>query len=149
MYISHVDADETVALWVFDQMTTAEWDAHLDDLQKYISGFKPGKRGASLIIARDFSRPDSKRRVELVRLTGQANFDPFVAFISPNAALRAILAVFGWMQKAPRYEVDFFGSSAAGLSWLQKKRDEPLPKLTANLASAVAEFKEKTGRDLP
>ena len=150
MYVSRVDTDELVALWVFDESTPEEWDAHLRDLATYIASFKgSGRRGASLIIARDFSRPATGHRAELTRLTDLPEFDPFVAFVNPNAALRAVLAMFGWMQKAPRYEIDFFGSSGAGLAWLEKKRGMKLNKLTSFHEEVVAEYRQKMGRDLP
>lgn len=150
MYVSRVDTDEVVALWVFEESTPEEWDAHLRDLARYIASFKAsGRRGASLIIARDFSRPATEHRAELTRLTDLPEFNPFVAFVNPNAALRAVLAMFGWMQKAPRYELDFFGSSAAGLAWLEKKRGTKLPQLSSFHSEVLAEYRQKKGRDLP
>ena len=150
MYVHRHDANDALAIWVFQNSTPEEWDehfAHLRDVATWSN--KTGRRGATMLVARDFSRPDSKRRAELARLTEAMGYDPYVAFVSPSAALRTVLTMFGWVQKAPRYEMDFFGSSDAALRWLEKKRGASLSKLQAMLTDIRTEYKKATGGELP
>jgi len=150
MYVHRHDANEALAIWVFQQSTPEEWDRHFEHLREVATwSNKSGRRGAAMLVARDFSRPDSKRRAELARLTEAAGYDPFVAFVSPSAALRAVLTMFGWVQKAPRYEMDFFGTSDAALRWLEKKRGGSLTKMQAMLEDVRSQYKKETGGELP
>lgn len=150
MYIHRHAADDALAVWVFQASTPQEWDAHFEHLREVATwSGKAGRRGATMLIARDFSRPDAQRRTELAQLTEAAGYDPYVAFVSPSAALRAVLTMFGWVQKAPRYEMDFFGSSEGALGWLEKKRGGSLEKMRSMLTDIRAQYKKETGLELP
>ncbi|AKU95549.1 hypothetical protein AKJ09_02213 [Labilithrix luteola] len=150
MYLHRHDAEDARAVWVFEQSSPEEWDAHFEHLRDLATwSGKTGKRATAILIARDFSRPDSKRRAELARLTEAPGYNPHVAFVSPSAALRTVLTMFGWVQKAPKYEMDFFGTSTSATQWLDKRRPGDSKKLHAMLADITTEYKTKTGKDLP
>lgn len=150
MYLHRHDAKDARAIWIFEQSTPEEWDSHFEHLRELTTwSAKAGKRATAILVARDFARPDAKRRAELARLTEANGYDPHVAFVSPSAALRTVLTMFGWVQKAPKYEMDFFGTCAAATQWLDKKRPGDSTKLQSMLADITAEYKTKSGKDLP
>lgn len=149
MYLHHHDEPTSCAIWIFHNPIAADWEAHFDHLRTLATwSGKTGKRAATILIAPTVDRPDAKQRTQLSRLTEAPGYDPYVAFVTPSAALRAVLTMFGWVQKAPRYEMNFFGSSDAGVRWLEDKRGERLGSLQEALTGLRGEFRQKTGQDL-
>jgi hypothetical protein len=123
MYLWRHDERAGLAVWLFDNASQDDWQAHFADLRTITSWAKPaGRRVAAILIFRDFDRPDAKCRAELARLTEAPGYDPYVAFVSANFAVRAMLTMFSWVQKAPRYDMDYFGTTAEALSWLEGRR---------------------------
>src|ERR1700743_896120 len=112
MYLHRHDERAGLAIWLFDKATDVEWEAHFAHLRPLPPWAKPGgRRVAAILITKDFDRPDAKRRAELARLTEAPGYDPYVAFVSANVAVRAMLTMFSWVQKTPRYEMDFFATT--------------------------------------
>jgi hypothetical protein len=149
MYLHRHDADDALAIWALHESTPQDWDEHFHHIRDVATwSGKTGKRANVILVARDFSRPDAKRRAELARLTEAPGYNPHVAFVSPSAALRTVLTMFGWVQKAPKYEMDFFGSSAAAANWLEKRRGDGV-RLRAMLTDLASEYKTKTGQEFP
>ncbi len=127
MYLHRHDERAGLALWLFQGARDEDWEAHFAHLRQIAEWPKPGgRRVAAILVTKDFDRPDAKRRAELARLTDMPGYDPYVAFVSPNVAVRAMLTMFSWVQKAPRYEMDFFSSTQQALSWLEIKRGSKL-----------------------
>jgi hypothetical protein len=123
MYLHRHDEEEALAVWLFSRATDAEWDEHCGHLRAIATwSKKTEKRAACVLIAMDFDRPDAKRRQELALLTKAPGYDPYVAFVWANAAVRAVLSVFQWVQKAPKYEMDFFPTTTEAVKWLGTKR---------------------------
>jgi hypothetical protein len=142
VYLHRHDNREALAIWAFlGGVTGAEWDqhfAHLRDIATWST--KTGRRAACVLLAPDFDPPDAKRRRELATLTDAAGYDPFVAFVSPNAAIRAVLTVFKWVQKTPKYEMDFFPDTKEAVHWLGTKRGGPLDRLDRLVMEVEAEL---------
>lgn len=135
MYIHRHDAHEGVAVWLFDRTTVEEWELHFEHLRELATwSNRTGKRACTMILNRHFERPDAVRRAELAKCTEAPGYDPYVAFVAPNAAMRAVLTMFTWVQKAPKYELDFFATSRDGATWLEAKRGARLERLHEFLA---------------
>ncbi|HWL87303.1 MAG TPA: hypothetical protein VNO21_15975 [Polyangiaceae bacterium] len=146
MYIYRHDTREAIAVWVFDRTTIEEWELHFEHLRDLATwSGQTGKRAAALLLATNFERPDPKRRAELARCTEAPGYDPYVAFIAPNAALRAVLTMFRWVQKTPKYELDFFATSRDGATWLEDKRGERLHRLREFLAEIRIDYRRAAG----
>jgi hypothetical protein len=145
MYLRRHDERAGAAVWLFDNANQDEWVAHFADLRQIAAWAKPaGRRVAAVLIFRDFDRPDAKARAELARLTEAPGYDPYVAFVSANFAVRAMLTMFSWVQKAPRYEMDYFGTTAQALSWLEGRRGA-LGALQALIEEVRQEYRRSGG----
>lgn len=150
MYLHRNDAQESLAVWVFADATPAEWDLHFEHLRHVATwSAKTGKRTAALLVSRGEKGLDARRRAELVRLTEAPGYDPYVAFVTLNVPLRAALTMFGWIQKAPRYEMSIFSRSNDAFAWLEKKRESSLPTLATMLAEVRSIYESETGKELP
>jgi hypothetical protein len=145
MYVHRHDSQEAVAVWSFNRTTPEEWDEHFGHLREVATWSRAtAKRAACLLIGgKDFDRPDAKRRQELAQLTEAPGYDPYVAFVTPNTALRAVLTVFKWVQKAPKYEMDFFGSSSEGVHWLARQRGGRIIVLERMLRDVEREIQDR------
>jgi hypothetical protein len=97
-----------------------------------------------VLIAGSFARPDASHRGELARLTEAPGYDPYVAFVMPNLAVRSVLTMMGWVQKAPKYEMSFVASTDEALIWLQTRRNDSRIRLQA-MVDAVLEEHRKAG----
>jgi hypothetical protein len=145
MYLERHDERTGAAVWLFDNASAGDWARHFDDLRKVAEWKKPGgRRVAAMLIFRDFDRPDAKTRAELARLTEAPGYDPHVAFVTANFAVRAMLTMFSWMQKAPRYDMDYFGTTAAGQAWLEGRRGA-LPILETMIREVRSEYRQHGG----
>lgn len=150
MYLYKHSEQESLAVWVFAEASGEEWDLHFEHLRQVATwSTKTGKRAATMIISRGEKGLNARRRAELVRLTEAPGYDPYVAFVTLNVPLRAALTMFGWIQKAPRYEMNIFSRSDDAFAWLEKKRGTSLPSLAEMLAEARAIYKGETGNELP
>jgi len=130
MYAFENDPVRSLAVWCFDKATNADWDthfAHLRDLATW-SG-KTGLRPAALLIPGGFDVPDTEHRTELTQLTALPGYDPFVAFVAPNKAVKTVLQLFALFQRNPKYEMRYVASVAEGIAWLEGKRGAALPEL--------------------
>ena len=146
MYIHRHDAHEGVAVWLFDRTTVEEWELHFEHLRELATcSDRTGKRACAMILARHFERPDPKRRAELAKCTEAPGYDPYVAFVAPNAAMRAVLTMFTWVQKTPKYELDFFPTSREGAAWLEDKRGARLEHLRGFLTEIRVDFRRVSG----
>lgn len=150
MYIHRSDASENLSVWILHSATGEDWDKHFGHIRDVATWSGAGKkRGAAVLVALDFSRPDVGRRAELARVTDAPDYNPWVAFINPSSAVRMLIAMLGWMQKAPRYEMSLFGKSTEALAWLSQKRGEPLDRLGVLLREAAEEYKTLSGSTIP
>jgi hypothetical protein len=124
MYCHRHDANEGLAVWAMGAASQAEWELHFTHLREVATWSRRlGKRAACMLLSlKDFDRPDARTRQELAKLTELPGYDPFVAFVSPNTAVRATLTMFKWVQKTPQYEMDFFATSGEAIQWLARKR---------------------------
>jgi hypothetical protein len=147
MYLHRHDEDGKLAVWLFDKATEQEWEAHFEHLKQLAAWpASRGKRAACVLISGAFDRPTTRQRVTLARLTEAPGYDPYVAFVMPNLAVRSVLTMMGWVQKAPRYEMSFFPGTAEGLTWLHEKRSDARPGLQA-MVDAVLEEQRKASAD--
>jgi hypothetical protein len=148
MYLYRHDEHAAFAVWVFDRGTPEEWDLHLQHVSM-VSAWprRIGKRTAAVLALADFARPNAARRAELVRITNTPGYDPYLAFIMPSRAARALLTILGWVHKAPQYEIAFHGNSTDALAWLESKRGEELPGLRNMVAELLTEYR-RTGADI-
>jgi hypothetical protein len=145
MYLERHDERAGAAVWLFDNADPEDWANHFADLRKVAEWTKPGgRRAAAMLIIRDFDRPDPMTRAELARLTEAPGYDPYVAFISPNFAVRAMLTMFSWVQKTPRYEMDYFGTTDEAIVWLEGRR-AALPVLRGLVRDLRAEYQKYGG----
>ncbi len=145
MYLHRHDESGRLAVWLFDKSSSKEWDEHFEHL-KALSGWsaKGGPRAAAVLIAGSFARPDSHHRVELARLTEAPGYDPYVAFVMPNLAVRSVLTMMGWVQKAPKYEMSFVASTADALTWLDTRRRDARIGLQAMIDAVLEEQRQVT-----
>jgi hypothetical protein len=145
MYLDRHDERSGAAVWLFDNASADDWARHFAHLRKLAEWKKPaGRRVAAVLIFRDFDRPDAKTRAELARLTEAPGYDPHVAFVTANFAVRAMLTMFSWMQKAPLYEIDYFGTTSEGLTWLEGRRGT-LPALQTMIRDLRSEYRQNGG----
>jgi hypothetical protein len=142
MYIHRHDESQALAVWFFDSVSGAEWDQHFEHLRQVATWTgKTGKRACCLlVVGKSFERPDAMRRASLTALTEAPGYNPYVAFVSPNTALRAILTMFSWFQKAPKYEMEFFATAAEGTKWLDQNRGGGIGRLTSMLREVESEM---------
>jgi len=146
MYIHRHDVPEAVAVWLFDRPTVEEWELHFEHLRELATwSDRTGKRACAMILNHHFERPDAVRRAELAKCTEAPGYDPFVAFVAPNAAMRAVLTMFTWVQKTPKYELDFVATSRDGVTWLEEKRGARLEKLREFLTEIRVDFRRVSG----
>jgi hypothetical protein len=142
VYLHRHDSKEALAIWAMaGQVTGAEWDQHFTHLRDVATwSTKTGKRAACVLLAVDFAHPDAKRRRDLALLTDAPGYDPFVAFVSANAAVRAVLTVFKWVQRAPKYEMDFFPNTKEAVRWLKTQRGGQLTAIDRMVREVEAEL---------
>jgi hypothetical protein len=145
MYLHRHDEVGKLAVWLFDKTSPQEWEAHFEHL-KQLAAWPQGRggRAAAVLIAASFDRPNAKHRVELARLTEAPGYDPYVAFVTPNLAVRSVLTMMGWVQKAPQYEMSFFANTDEALTWLHGRRNDTRIRLQA-MVDAVLEEHRKAG----
>jgi hypothetical protein len=145
MYLHRHDESGRLAVWLFDKSSSKEWDEHFEHL-KALAGWsaKGGPRAVAVLIAGAFARPDAHHRVELARLTEAPGYDPYVAFVMPNLAVRSVLTMMGWVQRAPRYEMSFVASTDEALTWLDARRGDTRLRLQA-MVDAVLEEQRQAG----
>jgi len=139
MYLSEHDPVESLAVWYFSACNRAEWEqhfAHLRDLAQWSA--RTGKRAAVILIPAGFEVPDTDMRIKLTELTQAPGYDPQIAFVAPNKAAQAVLTMFSWFQRQPRYETKYVSNVDDGITWLEGRRGAPLPKL-AEMAERVLE----------
>ncbi|AKF08270.1 hypothetical protein [Sandaracinus amylolyticus] len=139
MYVHAHDPVRGLAVWYFRDATDEDWAqhfAHLDEIATWSR--TTGKRAACVLVVGRFDVPDAKRRAELAWHTEQPGYDPYVAFIAPNAAVRGALTVMSWLQKKPRFESGFVSSPEEAQAWLEERRGEPLPALGRMIDGVLA-----------
>ena len=130
MYVHAHDPVRGLAVWYFRRPTIAEWTEHFGHLEEVASWSRRiGKRAACVMIPASFDLPDAKRRAELAKYTELPGYDPYVAFVAPNAAVQGALTVMSWLQKKPQYETKFVTSVEAARAWLEEQRGERLEAL--------------------
>lgn len=130
MYLHAHDPVRGLAVWYFHKMVPSDWDEHFAHLSEIATWSRRiGKRAACVMIPASFELPDAKRRAELARCTGLPGYDPYVAFVAPNAAVQGALTVMAWLQKKPQYETKFVSSVDAARVWLEERRGERLDAL--------------------
>jgi hypothetical protein len=145
MYLHRRDEVGKLAVWLFDKASPQEWDTHFEHLEQ-IAAWPQGRgdRAATVLIAASFDRPNAKQRAELARVTEAPGFDCYVAFVTPNLALRSVLTMLGWVHKAPKYEIGFFANTDEALIWLHGRRNDVRIRLEA-MVDAVLEEHRKAG----
>jgi hypothetical protein len=147
MYISDHDPQRSLAVWVFDSATPAEWEVHFQHLRELTTwSTRTGQRAAVLFINKSFDMPSTELRAQLTDLTGRPGYDPYVAFVTPNKTMMTVLTLFSWFQKKPRYETRFVSNVEAGLAWLEEKRGGPLNALREMVRQAQHRTEEAVDR---
>ncbi|UJR79131.1 hypothetical protein [Sandaracinus amylolyticus] len=139
MYVHAHDPVRGLAVWYFGEMSDEDWAqhfAHLDELATWSRTI--GKRAACVVILGRFELPDAKRRAALAERTEQPGYDPYVAFVAPNAAALGALTVMRWLQKKPQYESGFVSSPDEARAWLEQRRGERLAALGRMLDDVLA-----------
>ncbi len=123
MYLYRHDERAGLAVWLLDKATNADLEAHFVHLRRIPTwATEGGRRVAAVLITNDFARPEARLRTELGRLIGTPGYNPYVAFVSPNVVVRAMLRMFLSFLKERHYETGFFASTAGALAWLDLKR---------------------------
>lgn len=149
MYFHRHNETEGLAVWYFYHQTVTDFDVSLEHARTLATWHaKIGKRAAVVLFPGDFKRPDAQRRAELIRVTESPGYNPYIAFVAPNAVVRTLLSMFGWLQKSPKYEMNFVGSAEQGVAWLESQRGTKLDLLSKMIQEVAVEFKQATGLEI-
>jgi hypothetical protein len=136
VYEKRMDARRGLAVFRMVAATAAEWEEHFRDLDEVATwSGRLGFRAAVMVLpGPNFELPEARRRAELATKTSQPGYDPFVAIVQPNGVARGMLTMLQWMRRGIADDHAALSTEREALSWLEKRRGEPLPELANLLA---------------
>ena len=138
MYFCEHNEARALGVWMFrgGDTTPAEWEAHLSDVETVSRWHARTKLRPAIVIVllEGAGRPDAVTRQKLAQATEQPGYNPYLAFVSSSTLVRGTLTAMRWLQKTPHYELEIFADSPEAIAYLERRRGQPLPELTAAVA---------------
>lgn len=104
----------------------------------------PDRLATVILLDSGYPPPHAVLRAQLVKFTTQPNFDPIVAFVTSNMAIRGVLTALRWFRK-PTHEEKVFARAEDAFEWLLQRRNEPMgDNVRKRLAEVATEAQAKS-----
>ncbi|MCP4503547.1 MAG: hypothetical protein GY822_26750 [Deltaproteobacteria bacterium] len=92
--------------------------------------------------------PSAKWRAAVSKFMTEEGFDPDMAVITRNPAIRGVLTAISWTTSSHAVQFKIFPNEEAGLLWLEDHRGQSLPALREIVLEMSQEFEPQGEEEL-
>ncbi len=105
-----------------------DYDAHMQNLGRAVQAAVHHPDHLACVIVHDagYPPPHAGIRAKLVEFTTQPHFNPIVAFVTPNIAIRGVLTALRWLRQ-PTHKEKVFANVKSAFDWLVACRTVSMP----------------------